>query len=259
MMRTIFSRKLAVKLVCALFINAAIVACTQPADSAPGAVQAKHTTAVTRQTIEANGLAEDGITGERSVLRYRVDAIQARAWALTRDGVDLYRLEPREKLAHITLPGWLWADEPYVCAPDFAIGARGAVFVTSNVTTTIWRIDPDDLSVTRHEPEIDNQSGREIGFTGLVYNGEQAAYFAVSELHGALWRIDAQFKRAEAVALSAPLPKTCGLKVLPHPSAQRNSRFGAFCVEARGSDWVVNLSRDRTAGSVSPGRCGSQA
>ena len=33
---------------------------------------------------------------------------------------------------------------------------------------------------------------------------------------------------------------------------------GALCVEARGSDWVVNLSRDRTAGNVSPGRCGGQ-
>ena len=253
-----FSGELAAKLACVLFSSAAAVACTQPADSAPGAVQAEHTAAVTRQTIEANGLAEDGITGEHSVLRYRVDESQARAWALTRDGVDLYRLDPHEKIAHITLPGWLWADEPYVCAPDLALGARGAVFVTSNVTTALWRIDPDDLSVTRHEPEIDNQSGREIGFTGLVYDGEQAAYFAVSELHGALWRIDAGFKRAQIVALSAPLPKTCGLKVLPRTSAQRSSRFGALCVEARGSDWVVNLSRDRTAGNVSPGRCGSQ-
>ena len=253
------SSEFAAKLASVLFISAAAVACTQPADLAPGAVQAKHTTTVTRQAIEANGLAEDGITGERSVLRYRVDAIQARAWALTRDGVDLYQLGKHKKITRITLPGWLWADEPYVCAPDLALGARGAVFVTSNVTTALWRIDPDDLSVTRHEPEIDNQSGREIGFTGLVYDGEQAAYFAVSELHGALWRIDAGFKRAEAVALSAPLPKTCGIKVLPRASAQRSSRFGALCVGARGTDWVVNLSRDRTAGSVSPGRCGSRA
>ena len=253
------SSEFAAKLACVLFSSAAAVACTLPANSAPDAVQSKHTIAVTRQIIEANGLAEDGITGERSVLRYRVDAIQARAWALTRDGVDLYRLDTHEKIAHIELPGWLWAGESYVCAPDLALGARGAVFVTSNVTTAIWRIDPNNLSVSRHEPEIDNQSGREIGFTGLVYDDEQAAYFAVSELHGALWRIDAGFKRAEAVALSALLPKTCGIKVLPRASAQRSSRFGALCVEARGTDWVVNLSRDRTAGSVSPGRCGSQA
>ena len=258
MMRTIFSRKLAVKLVCALFINAAIVACTQPTDSAAGATQAIRAVAVTSQIIAADELGLDGITGERSVLRYRRDAIQARAWALTRDGVDLYQLDTHKKIAHITLPGWLWADEPYVCVPDLALGARGAVFVTSNVTTAIWRIDPDDLTVITHEPEIDNQSGREIGFTGLVYDGEQAAYFAVSELHGALWRIDTGFKRAQIVALSAPLPKTCGLMVLPRTSAQRSSRFGALCVEARGSDWVVNMSRDSTTGNVSPGRCSGQ-
>ena len=257
-MRTIFSKKLAVKLVCALFISAATVACTQPTDSAAGAAQAKRAAAVTSRIIAADEFGLDGLTGERSILRYRVDAIKARAWALTRDGVDLYRLDSHEKIAHITLPGWLWADEPYVCAPDLALGARGAVFVTSNVTTTIWRIDPDELSVTRHEAEIDNQSGREIGFTGLVYDPEQAAYFAVSELYGALWRIDAGFKRAQIVALSAPLPKTCGLKVLPRTSAQRSSHFGALCVEARGSDWVVNLSRDRLAGNLSPGDCGSR-
>ena len=140
-----FSGEFAAKLACVLFSSAAAVACTQPADSAPGAVQAEHTAAVTRQTIEANGLAEDGITGERPVLRYRVDAIQARAWALTRDGVDLYRSDTHEKIAHIGLPGWLWAGESFVCAPDLALGARGAAFITSNVTTTIWRIDPDDL------------------------------------------------------------------------------------------------------------------
>ena len=52
-----------------------------------------------------------------------------------------------------------------------------------------WRIDPETLTVSKHEPVLNADTDKDVGFTGLVYSAEEDAFFAVSDF-GALWRID---------------------------------------------------------------------
>ena len=101
----------------------------------------------------------------------------------------------------VKLPGWHWAHEPYACPPAIAIGPRGEALVTSNVLPVLWKIDPQTLAVTVHSLELDADSDKDVGFSGLVYSARDGAYFAVSELHGSLWRIDPLLRRAQKIAL----------------------------------------------------------
>ncbi len=147
---------------------------------------------------------------ERPALRSQPDAARGRLWTMTRDGVDLYDVKTGWKLAQIALPGWIWVGERYACPPALAIGPRGEAVITSNVVPTLWRVDAVTLVVSQHDLVLDEDKGRDIGFTGLVYSARQRTYYAVSAMHGSLWRIDPLLKTAQRVPLPAPLPKTCG-------------------------------------------------
>ena len=133
----------------------------------------------------------------RPSLRYQMDAARGRLWALTKDGVELYDAATRRKVAQIALPGWIWVGEPYSCPPVLAVGPGGEALISSNVIPTLWRIDPITLEVSKHEPVLDEDEGKDIGFTGLAYSARQGAYFAVSAMHGSRWRIDPLLQRAQ--------------------------------------------------------------
>ena len=115
-----------------------------------------------------------------------------RAWQLTRDGVMAGNTP-------VSIPEWILAAEPYACPPELAVGPKGEAVVTSNVVSTLWRIDPETLAVTEHPLTLDADAGRDVGFSSLVYSPRHAAYFAVSAAHGSLWRIDTQLQRARKI------------------------------------------------------------
>ena len=189
------------------------------------------------------------------VLRHQPDPARARIWALMPDGVELHDAANGRKLAHIQLPEWLRVDESFNCAPDLALGPGGEVLVTSNVMPTIWRIDPVTFAVTRHELALDEDTGKDVGFTAMAYSAELAAYFAVSAMHGSLWRIDPLLKRAQKVTLSEPVPRACGLAALPRASNQRKSRFDSLCVRGGQNEWIVGLASSQRSGYVSARQC----
>jgi len=200
-------------------------------------------------------LSPDWYPGERPVLRYQMDAARGRIWALTPDGVELYDVATRRKVAQIARPGWLWVREQYNCSPDLAIGPSGEAVISSNVVPTLWRIDPVTLAASRHEPVLDEDKGKDVGFTGLVYSARLKAFIGVSALHGSMWRIDPSFQRALNIPLSEPLPKACGIAARLEAGDQRVSRFAGFCVRAEQGDWSVNLAPDQRSGYVRPGQC----
>jgi hypothetical protein len=123
----------------------------------------------------------------------------------------------------VTLPDWQWAAQPYACAPDIALGPRGEVIVTSNVLPVLWKIDPETLRVSVHRLELDSDTDKDVGFSGLVYSERNGAYFAVSGLQGSLWRIDPLLRRAQKVGLSsrcaAPAQCPCNARSAPVSSA----------------------------------------
>ncbi len=140
------------------------------------------------------------IDGKLPILQFQKDAVRNRAWALTPAGVFVVDLKTRRTVAHVPLPGWNWAGEPYGCTPSLALGPQGAALVSSDVVPTLWRIDPRTLAVSRHELVLDADSGRDVGFSGLSYSARQATYIAVACGQGSIWRVDSSLKRGQKVS-----------------------------------------------------------
>jgi hypothetical protein len=171
-------------------------------------------------------------------------AAAEQTWVLDGDGV--YVQQARKPRVEVKLPGWQWAHEPYACPPAIAIGPRGEALVTSNVLPVLWKIDPQSLAVTVHSLELDADLDKDVGFSGLVYSARDGAYFAVSELHGTLWRIDPLLRRAQKIALSEPVRGACSVSM---QRQERTSRFSRLTVHGM----TVNLAPDQRSAYLMTG------
>jgi len=186
------------------------------------------------------------------ILRFQKDAARDRGWILTRSGVLVFDFKTRQTTARVRLPQWVWAGEEFSCLPDLALGPKGEALISSNVVPTVWRVDPVTLDVSRHELALDAHTDKDVGFTGLVYSAEHAAFFAVSDF-GALWRIDPLLRRAQKVTLSAPIPKACGVAIL------EKNRFFRLCVRGPQGGWTVTLAPDQRSAHVIQQPCTTEA
>lgn len=243
-MNGIVSKRSATYAVGVLAVAIAIAGCDAGADAVREA-----------SLVESN--FPDWVRDDQSALRNQMDRARGRLWVLTSEGVDLYDATTRQKVAQIALPGWLWAGHKYSCPPDLAIGPRGEAVISSNVVPTLWRVDPVTLAASRHDLVVDEDKGRDIGFTALTYSAQLGAYFAVSPSQGSLWRIDPLLRRAQSILLSEPLPKACGLAIPPREPDRRASRFVGFCVRGEQGDSTVSLAPDQRSGYVRSAYCRS--
>ena len=173
-------------------------------------------------------------------------ADRGRTWVIDADG--LFLEQPGKPRRAITLPQWQWAHEPYACRPAIATGPRGEAVVTSNVVPVLWKIDPETLAVSMHRLGLDADDDKDVGFSGLVYSERAGAYFAVSEAHGSLWRIDPLLRRAQKISLSEPLRGACSVSI---ERQARVSRFSRFCVGNKS----VNLALDQRSAYVQAAGC----
>ena len=185
--------------------------------------------------------------------RSKTDLARNRVWSLTRDGVFFHDRATPEKIVQVQLPDWQWAGTPYGCLPDLALGPKGEIVVTSDVLPTLWRIDPETLAVSVHPLELDADSHKDVGFSGLVYSSEHGAFFAVNYFHGSLWRIDPLFGGARKISLTAPVPRACGLAV--RPRAGRQETPAGLCVRAPQGGWSIDLAPDQRTGHVRAASC----
>lgn len=187
--------------------------------------------------------------GELPVLRFQLDRVRERGWILTRTGVLIVDFKTRQTTGYVPLPDWQWAGEEFSCLPDLVLGPKGEALISSNVVPTLWRIDPDTLSVSRHELALDADSEKDVGFAGLAYSAEAQTLFAVSEF-GALWQIDPLLQRARKIALSAAIPKACGVTV-----RTAEKRFPGLCVRGPKGAWSVDLAPDGRSARVFARSC----
>jgi hypothetical protein len=141
------------------------------------------------------------------------------------EGGSLFVEQPGKPRRAVELPGWHWAAEPFACVPAIAAGPRGEIVVTSNVLPVVWKIDPKTLAVSVHRLQLDADNDKDVGFSGLAYSERDGAWFAVSELHGSLWRIDPMLRRAQKIALSKPVRGACSVAMQRHDRASRFSRL----------------------------------
>ena len=177
-------------------------------------------------------------------------AVADRSWVI--EAGSLFLEQPGKPRRAVELPGWHWAGEPYACAPAVAVGPRGEVVVTSNVLPVLWKIDPETLAVSVHRLQLDADGDKDVGFSGLVYSERSNAYFAVSGLHGTLWRIDPLLRRAQRIALSEPVRGACSVSMQRH---ERTHRFSRLCVDGRN----VNLAPDQRSAYVQTAGCAADA
>ncbi len=142
-------------------------------------------------------------TQEARPLKSLVDDTHQRVYQLVRDGVDVVDLTGGRKVGHVSLPGWVWADEQYSCPPDIALTPERDVLVTSNVVPTIWRIERQSMAVTKHELALDEDTSRDIGFTQLRWSAKLGTLVGTTDL-GERWYIDPYLTRAHR-AFSPPI------------------------------------------------------
>lgn len=139
---------------------------------------------------------------ETGALNSVTDAAHERAYMLVRDGVEVLEPSTGRKVAQVELPGWIWATERYSCPPAIALGPGGDVLVTSNVLPTIWRIDHRTLATTTHEPVLDQDKGRDIGFTRLRWSQKLGSFVGSTDL-GETWYVDRDLSRARKISNTA--------------------------------------------------------
>jgi hypothetical protein len=188
-------------------------------------------------------------------VRYRMDPVRNRMWVLTADGVFLYDAGTPRVIAEVALPSWQSVDAPYSCLPDLALGPRGEAVVTSNAVPTLWRIDPDTLAVSVHELALDADKDKDVGFSGLAYSTQHDAFFAVSDMHGSLWRIDSHLKKGRKIPLAAPIREACGITVRPRVAQHAGHPSSELCVHAEQGGWAVNLAPGGRAAKVQAASC----
>jgi hypothetical protein len=180
------------------------------------------------------------------------DAVRHRIWRLTRSGLAVEAANGDAQL--VPLPNWVWAYAEYAgCLPDVALGPSGEAVVTSNIIPTLWRVDPHTLEVTERSLALSAEHDKEIGFTGLVYSPRQDAYFAVSAVHGSLWRIDPSLRKAQRLTLEAPLRGACSVRL--RPRADRVDRLTGLCIGMEEGARHVVVTPDQRAAYVRPEPC----
>ena len=201
-------------------------------------IRSLNTIAVSLTLLVANAFAAEP-------LRTMPDASRNRVWVLEREAIYLH---DGAQTKRFELPGWVYVSEGYACAPDVAVDAQGAAVVSSNIVPVVWRVEPASGRVTRHELVLDADTGKDVGFTGFTYSADQDAFFAVSGIHGSLWRIDPLLRRAQKIPVSAPLVDACGLAV----ERTKTRRTVVLCVEGFRT---VHLAPDQRSGYVFARRC----
>ena len=129
-------------------------------------------------------------------------------WWLQQDGVVIRATGRAER---ISLPDWTVAGERHSCPPAAAVGPRGEILVTSNVLSSVWKVDPQTLKVTVHPLELDSDGDKDVGFSTLRYSAEEGAWLAFSAMHGSTWRIDPGLTRAKKIAYNPEWRKSCAI------------------------------------------------
>ena len=193
------------------------------------------------------------VSTEVGMARELHDAARQRIWRLTQTGLA-FENETSGETQIVPLPNWLWAHAEYAgCLPDLALGPTGEVVVTSNITPTLWRVDPQTLAVTERTLWLDAEYGKEIGFTGLVYSPREDVYFAVSALHGSLWRIDPQLRKAHMLMLEEPLRGACSVRL--RARAERVERLTGLCIGTESGTRNLVVAPDQRSAYARPEPC----
>jgi Cu-Zn family superoxide dismutase len=185
-------------------------------------------------------VSDTGTDGRGSVAGVKFDA-QGRLWAA--GGYDgslfVYSVKPWELLAKLDV-----GSRPS-CVNDIAFGPDGAAYVTDSFVPTLFRVEPNSLTL---ESFCDLQAHgvpwpEGLNFNGIVLTADQRHLVACQTNTGRYWRITIDDGTVDEVALDGgPLPHSDGLAI------DAATLYAA--VNAHNTIAVIDLSEDGGFGAV---------
>jgi len=203
-------------------------------------------------STEASGLLP-GL--EPPAVRHQVDVRRSRVWFVGTESVTMHEASRPERRV-LVLPDWIVADVLDAGPPGLALGPGGEAVVTSNVLPVLWRIDPETLAVSTHPLALDADTDKDVGFSGLVYSAQHAAYFAVNSTLGSLWRIDRELTRAQKIPVSPSIAGAWGLEIPPRSARHALARTVDLCAYTPRGGLSVRFAPDqRSAYAASVAAC----
>jgi superoxide dismutase, Cu-Zn family len=190
------------------------------------------------ETVEI--VSAGGTDGRGSVAGVKFDS-KGRLWAA--GGYDgslfVYATEPWELLAKLDV-----GRRPS-CVNDLAFGRDGGAYVTDSFVPTLFRVDPDSLTL---ESFCDLEAlgvpwPEGLNFNGIVLTADQRHLVACQTNTGRYWRITITDGTVDEVALEGgPLPHSDGLAI------DGTTLYAA--VNAHDTIAVIDLSADGGTGAV---------
>lgn len=195
-------------------------------------------------------LREYGLTA-RDGHRVRIDNLRNRLWVLGPEQVRVYDTAKRQLLREIALPAWSRAS--LACPADLAVDPSGSALVSSNVLTSLVRIDAQSFELTQHDIRLLDKEHWDVGFSALV-SGRDGALFAATSSSGTFWKIDLGSSSARMVELNRPLLNVCALNMAADNDPVTGAGATAICVGRDGRK-RLELSSDSARGRVEDAPC----
>ena len=158
---------------------------------------------ISERAVEAPAHA---VNLEDAALRTANDLSRGRRWELGWDAVVAYDAATNRPIRRVALEGASLTHARRACSPDLLLDRSGALLVSSNSQPVLWRISPERFEVERYEIRLDDERGRDVGFSGLAWSRDGRTLHALDASTRKPWRIDLAALQAVRVdvAIAAP-------------------------------------------------------
>ena len=124
---------------------------------------------------------------DAAVITAKADAVRGRLWILAQDGLYLYQ-SAAGTVRRFHLPQWQYVIR-FACPPDLAVTPDGSVVVSSNVTASLWRVDPAVTRASQLTLRFATRAELEFGFSAMDAS-QSGIVWAQGASDDSRWRID---------------------------------------------------------------------
>ena len=152
---------------------------------------------------------QDRSVVEPHALRVQQDRTYGRRWDLEWNAAVVYDARSGALIRRVPIAA-SQSGARGTCRPDLIVSRTGAVFVSSNSETTLFRIDPATFEVRRYEIAPNAEQQKDFGFSALAWDVEDKVLYARGSTTGTLWRIYLDSGIATKVSV-APVARNCKL------------------------------------------------
>ena len=125
-----------------------------------------------------------------SSLATRLDLARGRRWELGWGAVAAYDTATNRPIRRVALEGASLTPARGACRPDMLLDRSGALLVSSNAQPVVWRVSPERFEVERFEIRLDDERGRDVGFSALAWAVDGRTLYARDASTGTAWHID---------------------------------------------------------------------